>query len=192
MSRAVCRRVVVIGVGNSMRRDDGAGLAVVARARPRLPRTVSVTECRGDATRLLDAWEGAEWAVVVDAARWPGASPGEVAWIADAESGSAGDVLDGADALGTHGLGVAHAIRLGRALGRLPGRLALLAVAVDDAGYGTDLCAPVEHGVDVAAGVLVEHVRGLVAGDGETAPRPRSRAAAGPARPRAGAGARRL
>jgi len=61
---------VVIGVGNSMRRDDGAGIAVVERARPLLPPGVEVRTLGGETTSLLDAWEGAGLAVVVDAVRW--------------------------------------------------------------------------------------------------------------------------
>ena len=61
---------MVIGVGNEMRRDDGAGIAVVERARPLLPPDVEVRTLGGEATALLDAWEGADLAVVVDAVRW--------------------------------------------------------------------------------------------------------------------------
>ena len=155
-------RVLVIGVGNRMRHDDGAGLEVVERARRRLPAAVAVAECGEDATALLDAWEGAEFAVLVDAARWAGAEPGEVAWIPDVDAAPV--VLPGwGGALGTHGLGVPEALQLGRALGRLPARLSVLAVALDDPQLGPGLSPRVEAAVDRAAQLLVDRVRSLVA-----------------------------
>ena len=60
-------RRVVIGVGNAYRGDDGAGLAVAEGARGRLPADVDVLDCEQEPTRLLDLWESASVAVVVDA-----------------------------------------------------------------------------------------------------------------------------
>ena len=61
--------VVVIGVGNEFRRDDGAGPAVVARLRDLAPPGVRLVITDGEPTRLIDAWAGAALAVVVDAVR---------------------------------------------------------------------------------------------------------------------------
>jgi hydrogenase maturation protease len=94
---ATTERVVVIGVGNPWRRDDGAGPAVATALRPQLARShpdagcgrasvvrdggedrsVEVIELDGEAARLVDAWDGADVAVVVDAVR-TGALPGTV------------------------------------------------------------------------------------------------------------------
>jgi hydrogenase maturation protease len=151
------RRMAVIGVGNRMRRDDGAGLEVVDRVRSRLPATAFVASCAGDITRLMQAWDGQELAVVVDAARWPGATPGEIAWIEDA--GSAAEAMPWSDALGSHGLGLPQAIRLARALGRLPGRLEVLAIAIGEDGHGAGLSPRVEDAVARAADLLVARLR---------------------------------
>lgn len=161
------RRITVIGVGNPLRRDDAAGLEVVERARARFPRGTVVGRCAGDATTLLDAWTGWDLAVIVDAARWPGASPGEVVWIEDAAGPAA--LPPWSSALATHGLGVAEAIQLGRALGHLPGRLAVLAVAIAEEGPGEGLSAAVEAAVAGAADILVDRLgafAGTAAGGG--------------------------
>src|SRR6476619_6147364 len=60
-------RVILIGVGNAWRGDDGAGLAVARRVRELAPAGVDVREVEGDATTLLEAWVGAEHVAVVDA-----------------------------------------------------------------------------------------------------------------------------
>jgi len=71
------RSSVLIGIGNEDRADDAAGLEVVRAMRPRVDPTVRVRECRGDLTELLELWEGAGLAVVVDAVR-SGRPPGTV------------------------------------------------------------------------------------------------------------------
>ena len=149
---------MVIGVGNPMRRDDGAGIAVVERARPLLPPGVEVVTLGGEATALLAAWAGAGLAVVVDAVRWgrpPGAG-GVTRIDASAEPGAVGGLGGGAS---SHGLGVAEAVGLGRALDRLPGRLVLLLVALAEEGHGAGLSPAVEREVEEAVTLLVAEVR---------------------------------
>jgi hydrogenase maturation protease len=70
--------VVVIGVGNEYRRDDGAGLAVVTSLRDRVPPGVGLVLTDGEPTRLIEAWAGAALAVVVDAVRADPLRPGRV------------------------------------------------------------------------------------------------------------------
>ena len=168
MSRGL--RGVVVGVGNQMRRDDGAGLEVVRRAASRLPDSIVVARCGGDVTALLDLWEGAGLAVVVDAGRWPGAAPGEALWVADAAEWP-GPLPGWSDAIGTHGLGVFQVVRLGAAMGRLPARLAVLAVAPGDLGEGAGLSPAVAAGVDRAADILASRVRELLEDVGSALPR---------------------
>ena len=61
--------VVVIGVGNEFRRDDGAGPAVIARLGDLAPSGVRLVITDGEPVRLVEAWSGAAVAVVVDAVR---------------------------------------------------------------------------------------------------------------------------
>ncbi|MGP8160796.1 MAG: hydrogenase maturation protease [Candidatus Dormibacteria bacterium] len=153
------QRVVVIGVGNVMRRDDGAGIAAVERARPLLPAGVEVRTLRGEATALLDAWEGAGLAVVVDAVRWEHPPVSGVTRI---------DVISDPDALtgfgaaaSSHGLGVAEAIALGRVLDRLPSRLVLLLITLTEEGHGEGLSPAVEGSVGEAVALMVAEVSGF-------------------------------
>jgi hydrogenase maturation protease len=104
--------VVVIGVGNSMRADDAAGIAVVRRLGARAG--VRVLEQSGDATALLDALRGARAALIVDAAC--GWQPGGVRRL-DVAAQPLRQALLGCS---THGFGVAEGIELARALGALP------------------------------------------------------------------------
>ena len=70
--------VVVIGVGNEFRRDDGAGPAVIGQLRDLVPSGVGLVITDGEPTRLIEAWTGAALAVVVDAVRAQPPHPGRV------------------------------------------------------------------------------------------------------------------
>jgi hydrogenase maturation protease len=148
-------RVVVIGIGNEFRRDDGIGPAVVARLRGQAPAPVRLLVSDGEPAGLIEAWSGADLAVVVDAVRADLAVPGRLHRL----------VLDGAALpdprqVSSHGLSLGDAVGLARALGRLPGRLIVHAVEAADLRTGPGLSPPVA----AAAGALVAAVLADVTG----------------------------
>ncbi|MBN0042731.1 hydrogenase maturation protease [Streptomyces actuosus] len=171
---SVASRIVVIGVGNEFRHDDGVGWAVIAclreraRGRPLPPGTVLET-CDGDPGRLLALWENAALAVVVDAAQADPPRPGRVHRLA----------LDGTppgptatSSTSSHGLGLGEAVELSRILGRLPGRLVVYAVEGADHALGRGLSAPVAACVETVADAVAADVAGHVAGHGAGGERP--------------------
>lgn len=120
--------VVVVGLGNDHRRDDGVGPAVAAALDSLdLPGVVVVTGI-ADPLSLLEAWTGAGLAIVIDAAVASPPRPGRVrrCTLADLTAENVG--------LSSHGVDVAHTHGLGAALGRLPDDLVVLAVEVADTG----------------------------------------------------------
>ena len=128
------RAVLVIGVGNELRHDDGAGLELVRRLRDetRAP-AIDVDELKGGPLGLLDAWRGRLAAVIVDTMR-SGAGPGTIRRF-DASR----DPLPSREgASSTHAVGVGEAIELARVLGLLPPRVIVYAVEGRrfDAGLG--------------------------------------------------------
>jgi hydrogenase maturation protease len=155
---ATTERVVVIGVGNPWRRDDGAGPAVATAFRARLDDSVAVLELDGEAARLVDAWDGADLAVVVDAVR-TGAVPGTVHLLeADADAG--GEAGPAGRTTSSHGLGVEQAIELARVFGRLPRRLVLVGIEGADFGPGSDVTPGVAAAVGPAVRVIADVVQG--------------------------------
>jgi hydrogenase maturation protease len=149
-------RVVVIGLGNRVRGDDAAGLEVAGRLRRAAPAGVEVVEHEGDAAGLLDYWEGAALAVVVDVVR-SGGEPGavhrlEIVGDARAERG----IADREWQVSSHALGLAEAVGLARALGRLPGRLVLVGIEGTSFAAGAPLSPPVTAAVARAAAEVLE------------------------------------
>jgi hydrogenase maturation protease len=147
--------VVVIGVGNEYRRDDGAGLAVVARLRDRVPPGVELVLTDGEPTRLIEAWTGAALAVVVDAVRADPPRPGRAhRFVLDRPLAGATRTAS------SHGFGLDDAIRLALALDRMPGRLIVHAIEAADLGQGTGLAPPVAAAADEVAGAVLSDLRG--------------------------------
>jgi hydrogenase maturation protease len=149
--------IVVIGVGNVWRRDDGAGIEIARRAAPRLADDARVVELDGEPGRVIEAWDGATLAVLVDGVR-TGAPAGTLHRIdtsdADARASSAS----------SHALGPAAAFQLGQALGRLPARVAVLGIEVVDTSPGVGLSPPVEDAVAGAIEEILAIVTGADAG----------------------------
>lgn len=136
---------LVIGVGNDHRHDDRCGLDVVRDLRERLGGRARVAECRGDVTELLELWGDEREVIVVDAVR-AGRTPGTVVRLE-----VPGTELPTGGATSTHGLSLSEAIGLGRLLGRIPGRLVLYGIEVEDVSMGDGLSDSVADGVRAAA-----------------------------------------
>ncbi len=150
-------RPCVVGIGNPWRGDDGIGWAVAEAAGRQLGDAIDVVCCDGEPTRLMDAWDGSDFAVVVDAAR-TGAAPGTVhLWTEGLPTTSV------SSAGGSHALGIAYALALGQALHRVPQRLAVIGIEAGDLNPGEALTTDVSAAVDVA----VELVARLVTAGGK-------------------------
>lgn len=146
MTTGTSRRVV-IGIGNPDRGDDAAGRAAARLLRGSLPHDVDIVEHDGEATGLLARLDGATAAYLVDACR-SGAAPGTVRRF----DATAVPLPQGLFEVSTHGFGVAAAIELARALGRLPDRCIIYAIEGGSFSAGAPLSAPVAQAVtDVAA-----------------------------------------
>jgi hydrogenase maturation protease len=132
--------VLVIGIGNVFRCDDGVGLAVAAEiARQRMPGVRVMTDI-GEPGSMLDAWTGADLAIVVDAAISPDATPGTIRrWM----PGEAREPV----IVSSHMFGLAQAFSLGEALGRLPQQLVVFTVDIADIGHGDTLTPAVAAAV---------------------------------------------
>ncbi|MES9538578.1 hydrogenase maturation protease [Actinomadura sp. NPDC000600] len=143
--------ITVIGVGNDLRRDDGAGPAVVAALRGHTEARLAVTD--GEPARLIDLWAGADLAIVVDAVRADPPEPGRVHELdAGAAALTARPVTD-------HALGLGDAVALGSAMGRMPARLRVLAIEGADFGLGRGLTPRVA----AAAGAVADRLAAALA-----------------------------
>ncbi|EID77871.1 MULTISPECIES: hydrogenase maturation protease [Rhodococcus] len=142
--------VVVIGLGNDLRRDDGIGPTVARQVADHVAPDVCVSVSDGDPATLLEAWTGAQLAVIVDAVVCDPPRPGTVYRLTPDELG---DVRAGT--FSTHGIALDHTVRLGAVLDRLPHRMIVLAVEVADLGGGRGLSPAVGRAVDTAVSAVL-------------------------------------
>jgi hydrogenase maturation protease len=116
------REVLVIGVGNRDRGDDGVGPFVCDRvAEARLP-GVDAVVLEGSVLDLAMHWDADDHVVVVDAAA-PAGRPGRVTQV-DAVAHH----LRAPSASSTHTVDVGAAVELARALGRMPAELRIVGI----------------------------------------------------------------
>lgn len=141
--------VVVVGIGNAERGDDAVGLLVArALAAKALP-GVEVREHGGEVAGLVSILEAAQAAILVDAAV-AGARPGSVQRLDAAAESLPAEWF----AFSSHGLGLAEAVELARALGVLPGRCLVYAIEAEGFEPGAALSA----GPAAAVPAVVERI----------------------------------
>ncbi len=151
--------IVVIGVGNRYRRDDGAGPAVVdALASGPALGVARLVELDGEPARVVDAWTDADLAIVVDALRSGGGAAGSVRRVEVGDDVGVLGSMSGAG--GSHALGIGAAAALGRALGRMPARLVVFGVEGSSFEHGDELSQPVRRAVTEVAGRIAAEIEG--------------------------------
>lgn len=145
--------ILVIGIGNENRGDDGAGLVVAQQIRAeRLPH-VRVVVQSGDAADLIDLWQQAQRVYLIDA-MVTGASLGTVQRF-DIQAGALHVHLAQTS---SHLFGVAQAIELGRVIGSLPPSLIVYGIEGKCFEHGAGLSVEVEAAVNA---VVEEIIRAI-------------------------------
>ena len=154
---------LVIGIGNRQRGDDGAGCAVADRLLAGPHPGFDIVSSDGDVARLMEWFRDYDPILIVDAAacarragplQWNAAQaplPAERRWAS------------------SHAMGLAEAIELGRALGRLPRRLTVYGVPAREFGWQEGLSPLTARAVErTAARIEREWRRGLTEAPAET------------------------
>jgi len=115
--------VLVVGVGNLYRGDDGVGLVVARQLRAQPSANAVIREESGEGASLIEAWQGAGSAIIVDAVQ----SGGKAGTIHHLDAGRH-KIPSRFFHYSTHAFGVAEAIELARTLKKLPPRLILYGI----------------------------------------------------------------
>lgn len=137
-------QVLVIGLGNPDRGDDGAGIRVAEVLASDLPPGVALKARTGDMLGLIDDWDGYERVLCIDAAA-PMGAPGRIHRIDTARA----PLHTAAGLASSHGIGLSEALALARTIGKAPEVLIVFAVE----GVSFEVGAPLTPAV---AGVVVE------------------------------------
>jgi hydrogenase maturation protease len=145
----------VLGLGNTILRDDGVGVVVarevagwLSQREPASP--VEVVEAETAGFALLELLSGCERAIIVDAVDLPGVTPGELVELE----------LDGPCSprlRSVHELDLPTALALGRKLGHpMPSDVQVLGIQVEDMRtFGEELTPPVAAAVPAAVAEVI-------------------------------------
>jgi len=139
-------RIRVIGIGNELRGDDGAGIVAARHVRSLAPAGIDVLEQSGECGALLEAWKDADLVILIDAVR-SGAPAGTIFRLDASHDPPPHDYFRHS----THDLGVADAVELGRALHSLPQRLVLYGIEGESFEMGAGLSVAVSEVVGTVA-----------------------------------------
>lgn len=145
---------VVIGLGNLYRSDDGVGPEVLSRLREEGGDLARWETCSDETTELLQLWEGAAFAVVVDAVL-SGSAPGTVHRLVEGED----PIPPEGRSASTHAVALPEVIGLARALGQMPGRLIVYGIEAASFDAGQGLSAAVRARVPLVAQRVLSEVR---------------------------------
>jgi hydrogenase maturation protease len=145
--------VRVIGVGNLVRGDDGAGILAARLLRERRLRGVEVIEVQGDGTSLIDWWKAESTVIVIDAVSSQN-PPGTIVRI----DAFVKRLPEAWSLSSTHSVGLRGAIELARALGCLPERLIVYGIEGAQFTTGAGLSPQVEQAVLSLVETIVDDI----------------------------------
>ncbi len=148
-------KTVVLGLGNSLLHDDGAGIEAVKMLEGKVG-SVELRTAAVGGLRILDQLQGFDRAIVVDAIM-TGGNSGEVRRFEEGQL--AGDL----HASCAHDLGFQEALTLGRSMGmELPQEIIIYGIEVADPYQLEERCSPtVQDGAREAARLIREELGNL-------------------------------
>lgn len=132
--------ILIIGLGNHYRKDDGVGLVVAENIKAQNYRGVKVIDGISDGMALLEAWSEVKKVYIVDAVI-SGVSPGTI-YRFDALNGKIpAEIFTG---YSTHSFNIVETIELAKTLNELPDLLIVYCIEGVDFEAGTGLTPELE------------------------------------------------
>ncbi|MGI0493324.1 hydrogenase maturation protease [Alkalinema pantanalense CENA528] len=152
-------QILLIGVGNEFRQDDGVGLLIVRSLRSRLPpqlASITTIEASGEGAALMEAWQGFDRVYLFDAVA-SGAAAGTIHRIAAHQT----TVPTAFFHYSTHAFSVAEAVELARSLQQLPPELILWGIEGKDFAMGIGLSTEVEPAIEAIIQAMLTELNSL-------------------------------
>lgn len=144
VTRGVHVKALVAGIGNDLRGDDDAGLAVARMMKSEQPAGVTILELNNDPTALLDYLPGFDVAMIIDATQ-SGSPPGTIHRFDASES----PLPETRSARSTHGMTVASVLELARIQKQLPKKVFVYGIEGKQFSHGSSLTPEVERAVRI-------------------------------------------
>ena len=152
------RRAIVLGIGNTIRLDDGVGIVVVETLENSLKNQLNVEfdTMQTGGVDILSSIDGFDFAVIVDAA-FMNAEAGDAKWLST-------ELLDRDVRLysSDHSASVLETISMAKSIDNLdiPKEIAILGIQVKETkGFGEKLTDPVVKGAKIAFKMILDKLK---------------------------------
>ncbi len=135
--------IVIIGIGNEFRGDDGAGLVAAESLKAENLAGVEIKCQSGEGAILLESWQGYSTAIVIDAARG-GAVPGTIHRFEINEQPLPRNMFNSCS---SHAFSLVESIEMGKMLNRLPAKLIVYGIEGKSFGMGIGLSPEIQAAI---------------------------------------------
>ncbi|MCF8719128.1 hydrogenase maturation protease [Nitrospina gracilis] len=149
--------ILILGIGNLWRGDDAAGRHAARRVAEHITSSaVTVREVEGEGAAVMEALDGPDAAILIDAVE-SGAPPGTVhCWDVSAESMNAKFLR-----CSTHNFSVHDAVEMARALDKLPARVFVFGIEGKEFSPGQAVSPEVEASMDNLVARVLDRIQVL-------------------------------
>lgn len=147
-------KILVLGIGNIILRDDGIGPAVIRELhRFGLPQDVCLETTNLSGIALLDLTAGYDTLILVDAIK-SGKKPGQMTW-AQTNDFKVPDTIPS-----QHKMDIFHMLEIGRQMGiNVPNKVSIMAIEAEDVtSFGEYLTPEVARVIPAAAAKIAEQI----------------------------------
>ncbi len=153
---SLSNEIVIIALGNPFRGDDGVGTVVTGLLKEQFEECQFI-EGQDDSLAIINAWEAATLAIIVDAAS-PDKTPGKITRLEIDNQPLPHDMAS----CSSHGLGLSEAIELGRTLGKLPEQMIIYAIEAESFEHGQSQSPAVMNATNNVANKIKNDIRQFI------------------------------
>ena len=145
-------RVVVIGVGNLLLKDEGIGVHVAhALQQMDIPQDVTIID-GGTAPDLVAYSEAGDKLIIIDAVK-AGGEPGTIYRFHPHDLSAEAE-----GAISTHELGVEQSLRIMKLMGNEPREIVIIGVELKEIEWGTELSTELQQRIPKIVEVLLKEI----------------------------------
>ena len=154
--------IIVIGIGNENRTDDGVGLAVADNIKNmNLPHVSVDYECR-ECSGIIAKWKHADIAILIDATISKKVPPGTIHRFDLSKDTLPSNIFT---RFSTHAFSIVDTIQLAQSLKQLPPRVIVYGIECKSFERGMGLTAEVANAVSIAAEKIRDEIHLLLSGE---------------------------
>ena len=146
-------KVLIIGIGNEFRGDDGAGIICARKIREKVNSNTSVIENNGDGASLMESWKGFNKVILIDSVS-SGAKPGTIKKF----YGNEAEFLKGNPVHSSHLFSVAEALQTSKILNTFPGNLVIYGIEGKSYRLDSKISCAVNKAIEKLVKVIIKEI----------------------------------